>query len=572
MSGAGRRPPRTQLLAAVSAVAIIGVTLMSHPVQPSPNGPDRIEPGGSTPAPVEVEIGPTPGDREIRFSLVLGYPGADGLRDYARSVGDPSSPDFRRFLTADEIGRRFGLSDDDIEHVAAWAVEHGLAVLERTPQRIALSVAAPARLVETLFGIRLRDYADAAGRTFHAPRGQPAAPAELEGLVASIDGLDTRPLEHRALTGPLAAGPRDGMTPPIVDRLYEFEPLRALGINGEGQTIAIVSLDTFDPSDVELLDRHLGLSGPDVEKVPVNGGVADPGDGAVEVNLDIDIVRAIAPKAQILDYEGPNSGANGITNVMDRIIRDGRADIVTISWGSCERDASASALARAERTYAAAAAAGISVFAASGDKGAYDCRHQDWDDLRVSVSLPGNDVNVIAVGGTYVWMAEDGTYIDEAAWEEPLSGWATGGGLSTAYSRPSWQVGAGVDNDQSNGMRQVPDVAGPGDAVSGLLYVNAGEGFLAGGTSASSPFWAGYAALVRQLAEQEGLEGLGALGPTLYAVAAQQPAGSVFHDVTRGGNLLHNAGAGWDYATGLGSPRGAPLARAIVDYLKALAD
>ena len=121
-------------------------------------------------------------------------------------------------------------------------------------------------------------------------------------------------------------------------------------------------------------------------------------------------------------------------------------------------------------------------------------------------------------------------------------------------------------------MRQIPDVAGPGDAVSGLLYVNAGEGFLAGGTSASSPFWAGYAVLVRQLAEQEGLNGLGALGPTLYAVAAQQPSGSVFHDITRGVNLLHNAGVGWDYATGLGSPRGAPLAHAIVDYLKALAD
>ena len=115
-------------------------------------------------------------------------------------------------------------------------------------------------------------------------------------------------------------------------------------------------------------------------------------------------------------------------------------------------------------------------------------------------------------------------------------------------------------------------MAGPGDAVSGLLYVNGGEGFLAGGTSASSPFWAGYAVLVRQLAEQEGLDGLGALGPTLYAVAAQQPSGAVFHDVTRGGNLLQNAGVGWDYATGLGSPRGAPLAHAIVDYLKSLAD
>ncbi len=553
----------------VAAAVIIGPILMRDSVRPTPNRPD---PAGSPGVAADVDLGPTPGDREINFSLVFAYPDAEGLNAFARSVGDPSSPNYRKFLTADEIGRRFGPSDGDVDRVVRWALDHGLAIVEQTPQRIAISVAGPARLVESLFGVALRDIVDSAGRTYHAPEGQANPPDELDGLIASIDGLDSRPLERRALGAPIAAGPRSGMTPKIVDRLYEFEPLRALGINGEGQTVAIVSLDTFDPADVELFDRHLGISGPPVEKVPVNGGVDEPGDGAVEVNLDIDIVRAIAPKAQILDYEAPNVGVNAITNVVDQIVRDGRADIVTISWGSCELDASSTALARAERTYAAAAAAGISVFAASGDKGAFDCRHQDWDDLRISVSLPGNDVNVIAVGGTYVWMAEDGTYIDEAAWEEPLSGWATGGGLSVEYQRPPWQVGPGVANAASNGMRQVPDVAGPGDAVSGLLYVNGGEGFLAGGTSASSPFWAGYAVLVRQLAEQDGLDGLGALGPTLYAVSAEQPSGSVFHDVTRGGNLFHNASVGWDYATGLGSPRGAPLARAIVDYLKERAD
>ena len=60
---------------------------------------------------------------------------------------------------------------------------------------------------------------------------------------------------------------------------------------------------------------------------------------------------------------------------------------------------------------------------------------------------------------------------------------------------------------------------------------------------------------------------LGPLGPTLYQVSAEQPAGAVFHDVVRGGNLLYSAGPGWDYSTGLGSPRVAPLANAIVEYL-----
>ena len=98
------------------------------------------------------------------------------------------------------------------------------------------------------------------------------------------------------------------MTPTIIDRAYELEGLRGLNLHGEGQTVAIVSLDTFDPADVARFDQIVGTSGPAVEKVSVDGGVRRPGDGQGEVNLDIDVIRAVAPKAQILDYEGPNKG------------------------------------------------------------------------------------------------------------------------------------------------------------------------------------------------------------------------------------------------------------------------
>jgi kumamolisin len=74
--------------------------------------------------------------------------------------------------------------------------------------------------------------------------------------------------------------------------------------------------------------------------------------------------------------------------------------------------------------------------------------------------------------------------------------------------------------------------------------------------------------LTQQYAQSHGVAELGPLGPVLYQVAGQQPAGAVFHDIIRGGNLLYRAGPGWDYATGLGSPRVAALAQAIVDALK----
>ncbi len=264
--------------------------------------------------------------------------------------------------------------------------------------------------------------------------------------------------------------------------------------------------------------------------------------------------------------------------MISRIVADGRSQIVSISWGLCEKYSEPSALRAEEREFAAAAAAGISVFVASGDDGAFGCRRvqvsQDpFDrDLSQDAQWPSTSDSVIGVGGTFLSTREDGSYLSEAGWEEPLSGGGGGGGLSTFIDRPSWQVGPGVNNSASNGRRQVPDVAGPADPSSGffIVYTEPGQGLVSGqvgGTSAAAPFWAGSMALTRQLAGTQGVDALGALGPTLYQISAEQPAGAVFHDVIRGGNLLFEAGPGWDYSTGLGSPRVAPLAQAIVDFL-----
>ncbi len=514
-----------------------------------------------------IDVGPTSGDHPVDFTLVLEVPGRAAMFAYAGSVGDPTSPDFRRFLSASEMGTRFGLADPDLTRIAAWAASHEIAVRATSPQRLTLSVSAPVRTIESVFGVELRDYADGGGQTFHAPTAQASVPRELTGLVTAIDGLDSRPSELPAFRGPIAAGPMGGMTPPIIDKAFELEGLRALGLHGEGQTVAIVSLDTFDVADVAAFDKLAGTSGPAVERVAVNGGVATPGKGQSEVSLDIDVIRAVAPKAQILNYEAPNVGG-ALADVIDKIVQDRRADVASISWGRCEADRTAEAMSRLATSMAGAANAGITVYVASGDHGAYGCIDSDRENLTISADSPATDVNVVAVGGTYASMLEDGTYIDEVAWEDPLIGWATGGGVSTYYQRPVWQAGLGVDNARSNGKRQIPDVSAPANSASGFLTVNKGVAASGGGTSAAAPYWAAYTILVRQLAQSEGKRGLGTLGPILYAIAAEQPSGAVFHDIIRGGNLFDNATPGWDYATGLGTPRGTPLARAIVDYVK----
>lgn len=133
---------------------------------------------------------------------------------------------------------------------------------------------------------------------------------------------------------------------------------------------------------------------------------------------------------------------------------------------------------------------------------------------------------------------------------------------------PSWQ--SDVVPDASNDKRRTPDVAGPADPDSGLFIVFNGKPSTVGGTSAAAPFWAGVAVLMRQLAEREKAGHLGFLNPILYQLASTKEHAQLFHDVTRGGNRLNNAGPGWDYATGLGSPDASNLAKAVVKQLQTI--
>jgi kumamolisin len=470
------------------------------------------------------------------------------------------------------------LSKDAVAQVVTWLESAGLSA-SAMPQRTSIAVSGSAGSVNRLLGIALEDWSTASGERFHRPQGEPSVPAAMRDEVAAILGLDTEPVLTPAIGRIYASGvPEGGLLPNTVAKAYEIDALHDAGFHGEGQTVAIVSFDTFTPSDVDKFDQREGFAGPPVEQVRIRGAAETPGPGTGEVALDIQVIRGIAPMTRIINYEGPNT-ADGFAAIMARVVADGQAKIASISWGLCEKYSVPSALRAEEREFAAAMAAGISTFVASGDDGAFGCRRVNISqnpferDLSQDSQWPSTSPSVISVGGTFLSVREDGTYISEAGWEEPLSGAGGGGGLSTIIDRPDWQVGTGVNNSQSNGKRQVPDVAGPADPSSGFYveYTDPSDGPVAGqvgGTSAAAPFWAGSMILTQQMAAGEGVDGLGALGPTLYQLAAQQPAGAVFHDVIRGGNLLFEAVPGWDYSTGLGTPRVAPLARALIDFLE----
>jgi kumamolisin len=353
-------------------------------------------------------------------------------------------------------------------------------------------------------------------------------------------------------------------------------PIYESGILGDGQTIAIISFDTYAPSDIDTFDKEFGIDGPPVKKVAVGQPLTKPGSGTVEVALDLEVVRGVAPHAQILNFEGKN-GTIDQADIIDAIVQDGRADIVSDSWGRCDVDEAFSpgSRERGVRSLQAAAAAGVSVFVASGDHGAFDCWSHDPSDHRLSVDYPSASPYTIAVGGTQLNVRMDGSYYYEDGWQDYLSVGGSGGGNNPIEARPDWQVGPGVDNEFSNGKRQSPDVAASASIDSPyLIFVTDPDAGAAdwqhiGGTSAAAPFWAASMLLIRQIADQLGVGRLGYVNPMLYALANGPQRSAILHDIVRGGNLQHPATPGWDYATGLGSPDVTALAGAIVEYLRA---
>lgn len=523
----------------------------------------------------------------VEFALDLRLPGRAELEQFVARLHDPTSADYRRYITPEEVGSRFGLPDASLAELEAALVRDGLAVVERFPQRTMVRVSARADTVEKLFGAGLKLFGDSTGRVYHRPTERPTIPPDLSSFVTATSGLD-QGLVHVSSRSMLFGVPLAGLGVSDIELAYEMTALRQAAALGQGETVAIVSFDTFLPADVDALDREMGITGPPVEKVIVSNPVAEPGDGTVEVNLDIDIVRMIAPAAQILNYETSNPGLTNADMVAE-VVKQKRAKIVTISWGFClsrglsnwaryqyETEVEGEGVVEhEERNLLSATAAGVNVFIASGDSGPYSCRHGDRSHIQIDPDLTASSPNVIAVGGTRLNVRTDGTYLDEVAWEWPMTGEAGGGGQTTSLPRPAWQVGPGVLNAQSNGYRQSPDVSGPGDCASAFHTVwtdpESGERRSRAdgcGTSAASPFWAGIAALLQRYARDQGVGSLGYLNPTFYALAAEAQPNAIFHDVLRGANLGHDAGPGWDFATGLGSPRVDPLARAIVEYLR----
>lgn len=452
-------------------------------------------------------------------------------------------------LTRTELADRFGAAPSDAETVERVFTSLGLSVLDTDLPSRRIRISGSVATICRVFGTTLSTGTDDGGETRRIRSGGLSIPAELDGIVTAVLGIDDRPQARPQFRVSAAAASSVSYTPVQLGELYNFPK----ETDGTGQTIAIIELGGgFEASDLSTYFAGLGVPNPTVKAVGVDGAAnvpgKDPSGADGEVLLDIEVIGALAPGATILVYFAPNTDDGFLDAVSTAAHATPTPTAMSISWGQSEDQWTGQSRSALDDALLDAAALGVTVTAAAGDNGSSD----GSSDGTSHADFPASSPHALACGGTS--LRGSGSKIEsETVWNDGAGSGATGGGVSDVFALPSWQEDAGVPAGSATGGRGVPDVAGNADPETGYQVLVDGNRAVYGGTSAVAPLWA---ALVARMAQNTGTP-FGLLQPRLYALK------SGFHDITSGNNGAFAAGPGWDACTGLGSPNGSALLKAL---------
>ncbi len=487
-------------------------------------------------------LGPHEGTAPIDVTIVL------RRKD---SLPTPSAWPRRQTMKREEFAAQWGANPADADTVRLFAGKHGLQETGCELHRRALHLRGTPQALQQAFGVQLGRYQmEDGGPEMVGCHDKPTIPSDIAPAVIAVLGLDKRPVARPHFRRAMAATDTS-YTPLQVGQLYDFPA----NTDGSGQTVGVIELGGgFTQADFTQYMQGLGITKvPAVTEVSVAGGSSQTGsDADGEVMLDVEVIGALAPGANIAVYFAPNTD-QGFYEAISQAAHDTthQPSIISISWGGPEDSWSPSSLAAMQSALEDAAALGVTVTVACGDNGFTDGE----SDGKPHVDFPASSPYALACGGTKL-LANGAGIKSETVWNELASNeGATGGGISTQFALPAWQQSSKVPKGSSSFVgRGVPDVAGDADPTTGYQVRVDGQNQVIGGTSAVAPLWA---ALVARINQQLG-HNLGDPHDALYGVAATS-----FNDITKGNDGKFKAGKGWDACTGRGSPKGQALLTAL---------
>lgn len=513
------------------------------------------------------------GSTRLRLSINLPLHNRDALTNFLEKLYDPSSPDYHHYLSPEEFDARFGPTEQDYQAVIDYVTSNGFIVTARHPNRMILEVSAPVTNIEHAFKVKMQTYAHPTEpRTFFSPDAEPWAASGVPILY--IGGLENfaRPhpanLRHAPLKTSAKATPQNGSGPNGNLAGFDYRAAYAPGVaeTGSGQMVGLVEFDGYYAADIASYVSQTGVSNVPLQKVLLDGFSGVPTTGANsangEVALDIEMSISMAPGlSKVVVYEADPT--NGLPNdILQAMSTNTLIKQFSCSW-------SFGSVTTAQRTamdnyFLKFGTQGQSFFASSGDTGA----------ATGAIMPPDDDPYVTLVGGTVLATAgPKGAWLSETVWNAQYGPGinSSSGGISSgtaSYNIPAWQQGINMTASQgSTTKRNSPDVAMVADNI--FIVADNGQQETTGGTSASAPLWAGFAALMNQRAVTAGLTNIGFINPSLYHIGTNSSYTACFNDITVGNNTNTSvtqflAVPGYDLCTGLGSPTGGSLFIALM--------
>lgn len=581
-----RRPKRHLILASTALLSGLAVPAVAT---------------ASLPRVVVAHVGPTYGapsaplTRDSIFDVVL-QPQQAALNAYLAELTNPASANYRHFLTTAQFARQFGPNTSAIRAVRQYLEQNGLRVTHLSKAGTIIQAKGSTSNIAHAFSATLLTYKykSITNLAFASDASLPQAVGQYVKTVVGLSGITTLHSKiARSQTTSRVSAPNfcskngstdsSGNTPGTngydltqQGRLYGLGTQWAAGNYGTGEKIAMYELQSYSPTDVSFYKSCYGLTN-SVQAINVDGGPqsSDNAFGMIEANLDIEEAAGLAPGSNILVYQGTQNIGSGALDTYAQIADDNSAQIVSSSWGSCEFDTSTQPIAE-QLIFQQMAVQGQTVFSAAGDYGSSDCVSDTqisvpassaaFPDTTLSVDDPSSQPYVTAVGGLSVqnittlptvWDVQcieqvEPTSCNTASGQDAQGG---GGGISSVWSLPSWQQSAAANLSPAPTMRMVPDLSVMADLRTGFMVRDSGSWKAVGGTSIGSPLMS---ALLAVAANVCGVTNFGTINPTLYSMPS-----SSFVDVGSSnpntnavayGITSYMSGAGYDLASGLGSP------------------
>jgi subtilase family serine protease len=634
------------LLTAACAVGLLG-TAAAQPNHPLTAG--------------SKDSGPTASSTLITTSIYLNVTDPQGLKNFVAATTTPGSPSFHRFLTLGQFVNRFAPSTRSIQQLVRYLQSYGLTINKIYADNLDITVTGTAAQLNAALSTQLRDYSGSKGQRFHRPAWKFVLPSELSSLVLAVPGLNNAPTAfrthiarvdqgassgaaHSAVTWPksgTASGVPQQYTVGDAANFYDVNPLYRAGVQGRGQTIGIMTLANFNTADAYSYWSDIGLKvQPNrITKVLVDGGTPVAGGvGDDETSLDVEQSGGLAPQAKVRVYIAPNTNS-GFMDLFYTAASENIADTVSISWGEAEEFYFASfndgvdetsQMEIVDQALLESAAQGQSVFASSGDAGAYDLNDPATGltfSSTLSVDSPGSDPYITAAGGTTVPTTLKSathpncppiviTQEQVWGWDYLNNDWLTchnyvpdqffptggGGGVSSFFSVPFYQNfvsgmqrtqpgqvmiyypnAPSTDGSQNLGTlpagfagRNVPDISLNADPETGYIVVDctdfpptATDSSCAASGFGGTSFVAPQLNGMTALIDQAAGGRVGLLNPMVYPL--QQLTGFLrlpqpFNDITAGDNWFYSGVRGYDDGAGLGTLNVANLAVAYLIF------